>query len=171
MILYIFSQIALTLGLGILGVSYFTKNYKLITIYCIISSALLAIGYGLLGAYTAIGLNILGIIAYIFFYYFKTKNKNNPFYFIAILWAVTIINGIFTYTNWVSLLPTLASLIFYYSVWQKNNLVYKILGASATIFYILYNIMYKSYFGVISQSVLFIIALVGLILYIFELKN
>ena len=115
---------------------------------------------------------MLGLIAYICFYVFKTKNKENPFYFIAILWTITIINGVLTYTWWVSLLPTIASLLFYFSVWQKNTLVYRTIGVATTIFYIVFNLMYKSYFGAIAQIVLLVLSLIGLITYIVEIyKN
>ena len=171
MINYILSQIFLCLGLGALGVSYYVKNYKLITILCIVSAGLLAIGYAILGAYTAIGLNILGLIAYIFFYVFKSKNKENPLYFIIILWVITIVNGIFTFSGWTSLLPTIASLLFYFSVWQKNTFIYRLLGVIATIFYVLYNIMYKSWFGATAQGVLLVLSIIGLVIYIIELDK
>ncbi len=171
MIAYIFSQIFICLGLGALGVSYFVKNYKLITVLCILAAGFFAIGYGLLGAYTAIGLNILSVISYICFYIFKTKNKENPLYFIIILWVITVVNGVLTFTGWVSLLPTIASIMLYFSVWQKNTLVYRILGVIITIFYVVYNIMYKSFFGAIAQSVLLVVSIVGLVIYVIELEK
>ncbi len=166
---YILSQIFICLGLSALGASYFVKNYKIVTILCIICAVLAAIGYALLGATTAIFLNALGVVSYIFFYIFKIKNKENPFYFILILWTATIINGVLTFTGPVSLIPTIASLFFYYSVWQKNTLVYRVIGVLASVAYVFYNLLYKSYFGAILQVVLFVFALVGLIYYLIEL--
>ena len=171
MINYILSQIFLCLGLASLGVSFYLKNYKYRTICNIVAAFLMGVGYFCLGAYTAIGLNILGLIAYIFFYIFKSKNKENPLYFIIILWLITIINGIFTFSGCISLLPTIASLLFYFSIWQKNTFIYRLLGVVATIFYVLYNIMYKSWFGALAQSVLLIISIIGLILYIKEISK
>ena len=162
------SQVIIFIGLIMLGVSYFTKHYKSITILCIIASVLLGVSYFLLGAYTAVGLNILGAVAYVFFYVFKKHGKENPLYFIIILWSVTIINGIFTFDGIVSLLPTIASLMFYYSVWQKNNFVYKILGILTALMYMVYNILYSSPVGAISQGVLALISTIGLIIYIIE---
>lgn len=169
--LYIFSQIFLCLGLGALGVSFYLKNYKFRTVCNIVAAIFMGSGYFCLGAYTAVGLNVLGLIAYICFYIFKTKNKENPLYFIIILWVITVINGIFTFSGWVSLLPTIASVLFYFSVWQKNTLVYRVLGVITTIFYVLYNVMYKSWFGAIAQSVLLMLSIIGLIMYIVEVAK
>ena len=172
MAIYILSQIFLCLGLASLGVSFYLKDYKYRTICNIVASFLMGVGYFCLGAYTAVGLNFLGLITYICFYMFKTKNKENPFYFIAILWVITIVNGVLTYTWWVSLLPTIASLLFYYSVWQKNTLIYRIIGVITTVFYVVFNIMYNSWFGAVAQTVLLVLSLIGLITYIVEMcKN
>ena len=75
MAIYILSQIFLCLGLASLGVSFYLKDYKYRTICNIIAAFLMGVGYFCLGAYTAVGLNMLGLTSYICFYVFKTKNK------------------------------------------------------------------------------------------------
>ena len=65
----------------------------------------------------------------------------------------------------------IASILFYYSVWQKNNFVYAILGILTAILYVVYNILYFSPVGAISQTVLAIMSLVGLITNIIKHKK
>ena len=87
------------------------------------------------------------------------------------MWTVNIINGILTFTGIASLLPTIASIMFYYSVWQKNEYVYKILGIITALLYVVYNILYFSPVGAISQAVLAIMSTVGLIITIVKNKK
>lgn len=170
MISYVFSQISIVLALLCLAISYNIKNYKYITLLNIFSCIFFGLSYGLLGAFTAIGLNIVGAISYICFYIFKINNKENPLYFIILMWVATIINAILTYMGAVSLIPTFASLIFFYSVWQKNNLVYRYSGILTAILYAIYNLVYLSVFGVICQLCLMVIGVIGVIRY-YKLKK
>lgn len=59
------------------------------------------------------------------------------------------------------MLSILATVIYTYSIWQKNEKIYKALGTPVGICWIAYNIFVKSLFGVILESIILICSIVG----------
>ena len=65
------------------------------------------------------------------------------------------------------MLPVVATILYTYSVWQKNTRVYKLLGMPIEAIWVAYNIYIFSIFGLILESILAIATVVG---YIREIK-
>jgi hypothetical protein len=79
-----------------------------------------------------------------------------------VLVLITIFLGLFTYDGVLSLLSVFATLLYIVSIWQKNVIVYKIIGILICLSWMLYNIYIMSVVGIILEIVLFVCAIVGL---------
>ena len=56
---------------------------------------------------------------------------------------------------------TIASMLYTFSIWQKSNKIYRVLGIPVILISILDSIIIKSIFGVILQGVVLITSIVG----------
>ena len=69
----------------------------------------------------------------------------------------------FTFEGFLSLFSIFATMVYTYSVWQKNIKVYKFAGILVSVCWITYNLYVKSVFGVILESALLICTIIGCI--------
>ena len=65
---------------------------------------------------------------------------------------------------WMDYLAVVATLIYTYSIWQKNLFVYRYLAVIGSVFWIIYNIIYFSLFGLICESCLLVFEFIGIIM-------
>ena len=65
-----------------------------------------------------------------------------------------MINCYFSWTGWVSLLPTIGSMIRSYCLWQSNMKLVRISGITTGILYGSYYIYYYSWFMVLGDLIL-----------------
>ena len=94
----------------------------------------------------------------------KSENNNTKDYIIlAILYLISVISGILTYNGILSMMSVIATMLYTYSVWQKNTKIYKILGIPVGIIWIIYNIYIFSIFGIILETILAVSAIIGYI--------
>ena len=74
--------------------------------------------------------------------------------FIFIFEGIIMINCYFSWTGWVSLLPTIGSMIRSYCLWQSNMKLVRISGITTGILYGSYYIYYHSWFMVLGDFIL-----------------
>lgn len=166
-ILYILSQIFIIINYVFLVMTYQSKSRKRILIFNF--GALIATGlsYVFLSAYSGLAMTFVAIIRNIIFIIDEKKNgkreKNEAkdYFILAILYFISIISAIFTYNGLLSMMSVLATMLYTYSVWQKDTKIYKILGIPVGIIWIIYNIYIFSIFGIILEVVLAISAVIG----------
>ena len=87
------------------------------------------------------------------------RNRINKIIYIIILIffeAIIILNCIFTWNGPISLLPTIASIIRTYSLWQTKMKLVRMSGITTGLFYGIYYIYYQSWFMVIGEIILLI---------------
>ena len=84
--------------------------------------------------------------------------------------GIAIFFGILTYSDPFSLISITASIISTYSVWQKKTNVYRTLAIPVSLCYIIYGIHIKSAFSVITEIILLVIEIIGVVDY-FISKN
>jgi len=160
---YIISQICVVLAMGIFCISMFAKNKKIIIINSTINSILYSIHYFLLGGYTAVVLNVISIFRGIFFYFDdRDEIKNNYISLIFIMASLTLVS-LTTYSSWFDILPIIAVLLYTFSIWQKNIKFYRYAAVVGSICWIIYNIILGSIFGVLSECVLVVVEVIGII--------
>ena len=68
--------------------------------------------------------------------------------------GIIMINCYFSWTGWVSLLPTIGSMIRSYCLWQSNMKLVRISGITTGILYGSYYIYYHSWFMVLGDFIL-----------------
>lgn len=161
---FIFSQFCAIFALGCLCWSYFSKNRKLILILIIIKSVLQLTQFLLLGGYEAVATYAICIVQGIWFYFNTERGKNKDLISLIVISLAFVVSTCFTYVNWTSLLPGVAMLIYCYSTWQDNIKLYRWAGMLISPCMLMYNIVYKSPFGIASESIIWIIEIVGIVM-------
>lgn len=176
-IIYIWSQIFTVIEYSLLGWSYFAKNRKLVVILDTFSMICGIIAYILLGADLGMALSVIILLANFYYLWDESVRKKRDLkkYFlrdyialIVVLTSITIAT-ILTYNNEpLSLLSTLATILYEISIWQKNTKVYKFLGIPIALCWAAYNGFIGSIFGILCESGMFISSVWG---YIKEVKT
>ena len=171
---YILSQIFTIIMYSLLGVTYYVKDRKKILIISIISNTSCGIAYLLLGAWSGVAMCILAVFREVVNIIDEKKNGKRDYintfdiYFLIFLYVLCIISAILTFEGFLSLLSIFATMLYTYSIWQKNTKVYKICGIPIGILWITYNAYVKSLFGIILESIILICSISG---YIIERKT
>lgn len=114
----------------------------------------------IINAYTGAVLSIINLIRT---FIFIGKDKINKIMYVIVLVifeGIIITNCIFTWNGYISLLPTIGSMIRSYCLWQSNMKLVRISGITTGIFYGLYYIYYKSWFLVLGYAILLIVGMV-----------
>ena len=152
---YIASQVLIVIYYLVYSFTFGMKSKRKILYTSIIATFICAISYFLFNAYTGIAMCFVAIIRNIWFSKSKTK-----FNLIAIL-LIIVICSVFTYQNMFSLLNSLATMIYTYSLWQDSTKIYKLLGISVNFIIIIYDISIKSIVVVIFMVIAFISSIIG----------
>lgn len=100
---------------------------------------------------------ILSVINFIRTFLFINKSKfNKTIYLLILLFfeSIIIINCILTWNGYISLLPTIGSMIRTYCLWQSNMKLVRISGITTGILYGSYYIYYNSWFMVLGDFIL-----------------
>lgn len=164
---YIASQIVTIFVYVFLASTYCIKNRKVILAFSFISNTLNAIAFILLGAYTSSIMCIISILRDIIFIIDEklhgksSKITKKDFAILGFIYGLSILSIIVTFKGFLTLLYATGSMLYTYSIWQKNTNVYRFLGIVVTLIVILDSIYIKSIFGVILQSVVLVCSTVG----------
>lgn len=153
-------QIIGFIGFLFLGLGNLQKDRKKIITFQTISSIFFSVHYFLLNAITASMLNIIGITRGFTFY---NKNKTKKYYVFLFIYIIFyIIIGIITYDNIFSLLPIFAYTLFTISIFNEKEKNIKIINIFVSLTWVIYDFIYKSYAGFISDIVMIITTITGL---------
>lgn len=173
-ITYLLSQVFTIIMYILLVATYYCKKREEVLILSLISSLANAIAYILLNAWTGLATCIVALIRNIIFIIDEKKNgkrekisKTDKAVLIVIC-ILLIITTIFTYDGFWSLFPVFATMLYTYSICQKESKTYKLLGAPVGICWIIYNAYVMSIFGIILEGVLLFASVGG---YILETKK
>lgn len=108
---------------------------------------------------------ILSVINFIRTFLFINKSKfNKTIYLLILLFfeSIIIINCILTWNGYISLLPTIGSIIRTYCLWQSDMKLVRISGITTGILYGSYYIYYNSWFMVLGDFILLITVIYAL---------
>ena len=168
-ITYILSQIFIIINYVFLGISYHSKDYKKILFLNMFALIFACLSYICLKAYTGLVMEMVAILRNILFIINEKKNgkskdiTKNEIYMLLFIYLITFILTIFTYNDFLSLMSVIATIIYTYSIWQRNTRVYKILGIPVSLIWIIYNIYIRSIFGIILEIFLVVVEIIGVI--------
>ena len=164
---YIASQIVIIFVYLFLSLTYCVKSRKMILAFSFISNFLNIIAFFLLGAYTSSAMCAISILRDIIFIIDQKINgksdKISKKDIIILLFVYSICGTaiVCTYNGPLTLLYATASMLYTFSIWQKNNKLYRFLGIPVTLIVIVDSIILKSVFGAILQGVVLITSMVG----------
>lgn len=164
---YVLSQIFVIINYFLLISSYQLKNRTKILLLNFGSLIANAISFFLLGGFSGVGMSIVAIIRNIIFLIDNNNSNNITKKDIAILffiYTLSVICAIYTYNGFWSLMVVCATMLYTFSIWQKDTKIYKALGVPVGILYILYNIYVKSILGILFESFLMISAIIGFLI-------
>lgn len=128
-----------------------------------IANIFYAIQYVCLGAFSALGMNLLSLVRGLIFINNEKKQKANSNLLIIIFSIITIIIGIITYNSWYSLIPIVNTLGYSYSTWQKNTTVIRVIFLIAAILWIIYNLLVGAYIPMIGNIIEVISAIIAIV--------
>lgn len=164
---YIISQILIIFVYIFLGLTYCVKNRKIILGLSFSSNFLNAIAYILLGAYTSSAMCAISIFRDIIFIIDEKINGKSEkittkdVCILIFIYGISIISIAITFKGFLTLMYAMASMIYTFSIWQKNNKVYRFLGIPANFLAICDSIFIKSISGLILQSIVLISSAIG----------
>lgn len=171
--IYITSQVFIFLAYFLLATTYFiTRRWKLL-LTTITSNILMGIGFILLSGWVAVcmcGIAICRDVTNSIINNRRDLNQQSKTtkldWFLLLVWISTLSIATFlTQTGFMTLFAFFATTTFTISIWQKNPLIYRILGIFVGIFWITYNIVVQSFMGIFLESALLIFVIAGLITY------
>lgn len=153
----LFGGLAALFGL----LSSWQKTRKRIFLFLIFDNVFYMIQYLLLGAYTGVVINIIGLFRLYLFNNKKKYKKYNrlPLYLIL---ALYLISGYFTYENIYCLLPIIASLVYASALWNDSPKVIRIGSALIAFCWGLYNLFVSAYLGALIEVIVFISTLIAI---------
>lgn len=166
---YIASQIVTIFVYLFLSATYCIKSRKLIVTCSFISNFLNAIAFCLLNAYTSAIMCCISILRDIIFMIDEKINgkslviKKKDYFILGFIYSLSLISIVYTFKGWLSLLYAAGSMLYTFSIWQKNTNLYRFLGIIVTLIVIVDSINIRSVFGVILQCVVLICSTVGYI--------
>ena len=160
---FILSQIFETIALVILIYS-FQKNEKdeLLKLQ-VFSSLFFSIQYIFLNAITGCLMNFMTLIRNMIF----RKSKNIKYLIIVII--LMILLSIISYNGPISLLPTIAVILYSIAIWQNNLTITRIVEVISCTLFIIYNIKFYAITGLISTIIELLSALIAI--FRFDLKK
>lgn len=166
---YVLSQIVTIFVYIFLSLTYCVKSRRLILAFSFSSNFLNAIAFILLGAYTSSAMCAISIFRDIIFLIDeKINGKSNIITkkdvgILAFVYGICAIAITLTYKGPLTLLYATASMLYTFSIWQKNNKLYRFLGIPVTLIVIVDSIIIKSVFGAILQGVVLITSIAGFV--------
>lgn len=160
---YILSQVCVIFAVILLGSTYLIKDKRVILLLSIMFCTFYGLQYLLLNAMTGLLMNAVSIIRNIWFYINAKKKKKNSIIVLIVLFVITIILGLISFKNIFSIVPIIATLLYTYSVWQDDIKVYRWLAIPYSLSWIVYNVSANSIFGIITECILLVIEIIGVI--------
>lgn len=166
---YIASQIVTIFVYVFLASTYCLKNRKAILICSFISNFLNAIAFILLNSYTSAAMCAISIFRdFIFMIDQKINGKSDKITkkdiaLLVFIYGICAVSIVLTYKGPLSLLYAAGSMLYTFSIWQKNTRLYRFLGIPVTLIVICDSINIKSVFGVILQSIVLVTSIRGYI--------
>lgn len=166
---YIASQIVTIFVYVFLSATYCIKSRKAIIACSFTSNFLNAIAFVLLNSYTSALMCCISIFRDILFMIDEkingksTKVTKKDYILLGIVYSLALISIKFTFNGWLSLIYAAGSMLYTYSIWQKNNNVYRFLGIVVTLIVIIDSINIGSVFGVLLQCVVLVCSTAGYI--------
>ncbi len=174
---FILSQVFVVLNYLLMAFSYVFKKRVWILLFSFLSLIANAVSYLFLSAWTGLAMVCVALLRNIIF---LVQNKNDDkstkitkadWVVLVVLYAISIGIAIFTYDGILSLFSVLATMLFTFSIWQKNTLVYNVLGIFVSMTWIIYDAFIWSPFAIVCEICMMTFMIVTLIIKLMKRKK
>ncbi|NLX94079.1 MAG: YgjV family protein [Clostridiales bacterium] len=145
------AQIIGFVAMTLIVLSFQQKTRKGILMMQLIAEAFWVLHFGLIGAYTGMALNILGVVRCYVYANRETKKWANSETIPYIFFTLSIITGILSWTNAYSLLPMAAVCITSFVLWSKKAHIIRYFSYPGCICWLIFNIASGSYAGIVTE--------------------
>lgn len=133
-----------------LSITHFKKLQHII-IGEVVLNAVFGINYALLCAWSGLAIAIAATVHSLCVTFFNSKNKKIPVWisivFVAVYSAITL----FTYTEIKDIFPFVSSVMFTLAITQKAPLKYRLLKATLSLMWLVYDICVMSYGSILTR--------------------
>lgn len=160
---YIISQVLVIIAMILLAITFFIKNKALILVLSGTACLLYAIQYLLIGAYTGMALDLVAAVRAVWFFICENKSKTTRFVSLIIVAVILVVLGFITFSNLFDLLIICAAVVYTYSLWQKNIIVYRYLALSSNASWLIYNAYHNTVFGIVCEGIMCVVGICGII--------
>lgn len=116
----------------------------------------------IIGAFTGAILSIINVIRTSIF---RQSDKINRKVYVLLLFifeSIIVINCVYTWNGFISLLPTIGSIIRTYCLWQSDMKLVRISGMTTGISYGLYYSYYESWWLVFGDIILLFVSIINI---------
>ena len=154
------------IALIVLMISFQNNKKETLLKYQIFSSLLFALQYLFLNAISGCLMNIMTMVRNIIY---KKFNDRIPIKYLILVIICMIILSAFSYNGLISLLPTLAVILYSIALWQKNLTITRIIEIISCSLFIIYNIKVLAISGLVSTFIEMFSAIIAI--YKFDIKK
>lgn len=145
------AQVIGFIAMTIFVFSFQQKSRKGILMVQLIAEAFWVLHYGLIGAYTGMALNMLGVVRCYVYANRETKKWADKEAIPFIFFALSIVTGIIFWKNMYSLLPMAAVCITSFVLWSKKANIIRYFSYPGCICWLIFNIFSGSYAGTMTE--------------------
>ncbi len=164
--MFYIAQLLGLMALIILVVSFQKNKKDTLLKYQIFSSLLFALQYLFLNAISGCLMNLMTVIRNLIF---KKYNNKIPIIYLILIIICMVTLSVFSYNGIISILPTIAVILYSIAVWQKNLTITRIIEIISCSLFIIYNIKVLAISGLISTFIEMISAIIAI--YRFDIKK
>ena len=168
---YIISQIMAIVAATLVSVSFFVRKKSFILVFTLLGYSFYMVHYLLLRAYSGAIIAGLSISRGIQFYYDEKRGKKNNIFSLVVFLIALTAGGAATFRKWPDILTIFAGINTTTALWQNNVCYYRWASAWGSLFWIAYMALYRSVLGLAEEIIVFVIELVGLILFYVNKKK
>lgn len=161
--------------LGFLGLiswlySVLQKDHFKILKFQNLANMFYMIQYTLLGAYPASCMNLISMLRGIVFFNDEKNNRKTSLNILILFFIVIVLAGLLAFQNIYSLIPIIITLLYSYSLWQKNLTIFRVIFVLAASGWFVYNLLVGAYVTLIGNIFEFTFGIVSIIKYDFMKK-
>lgn len=166
---YVLSQIFIIINYVLLIITYQLKNRKSILLFNFAGLIATCLSFAMLEVWSGLLTSVIAIIRNVIFWVSESKRKQleNATYkdiiLLIIIYIMLLVSLVITYSNIWSVLPAVTTMVYTYSIWQKDTSIYKILGIVVSILSITYSVYIFSVCGALLEAIMLVSAIVGII--------
>lgn len=161
----LFIQIIGFIGLLFFVLSFQQKSRNRILLLMVFGQAIFLFHYIFLGAWTAVGMNLVGMARTVVFQYKEKKDWAGHVIWLPVFILLFAAAGLFAGESWLGVLPVLAMSIETTGLWMKNLRVLRIINLFPHPFWFTYNLIKGSWAGMICEIFVLASIIVAIIRY------